>query len=109
MVHKILTGAGFVLNKTYKETRFLSPPKDNYAIFNDSRNTRGADDINLLTDHDITVELYEYTPDPDAETRIEEQFNARGIEFIKQPRYWIAEEQLYQVIYEFSYIQKGGF
>lgn len=108
MVDKILTGAGFILNKTYKEARFLKPPITTYAIYNDSYDRRGADDINLLTEHDITIELYEYEPDPDAEKRIELQLDFLGIEYTRQPRYWISEEQLYQVIYEFSYIQKGA-
>lgn len=108
MVDKILTGAGFVLNKTYKETRFLKPPSTTYAIYNDSFDRRGADDLNLLTEHEITIELYEYSPDPEAEKRIEDQFDALGVEYSRQDRYWISEEQLYQVIYEFSYIQKGA-
>lgn len=108
MVDKILTGAGFVLNKTYKETRFLQPPSKTYAIYNDSYNRRGADDLNLLTEHTITIELYEYSPDPEAEKRIEDQFDALGVEYSRQDRYWIQEEQLYQVIYEFDYIKKGA-
>ena len=108
MVNTILSGAGFVLGETYKETRFLKPPSITYAIYGDYQVHRGADDINLLTDHDITIELYEYKPDPDAERRIEAQFDKLGIEFEKQARYWIQEEQLYQVVYEFSYIEKKG-
>lgn len=108
MVDKILSGAGFVLNETYKETRFLKPPSTTYAIYNDSYERRGADDLNLLTEHEITIELYEYSPDPEAEKRIEDQFDALCVEYTRQDRYWISEEQLYQVIYEFSYIQKGA-
>ena len=33
MVKEILTAAGFVENKTFKETRFLRPPKETYAVF----------------------------------------------------------------------------
>lgn len=106
MVNKILTGAGFVLNKTCKETRFLSAPDTNYAVYDDSRNCRGADYHNLIIEHDITIELYEYSPDPGAEKRIEDQLELNGLEYVKQPRYWIQEEQLYQVIYEFAYIEK---
>lgn len=108
MVNQILTGAGFVLNETYKETRFLKPPRTTYAIYNDSRTRRGADGINLLTEHDITIELYEYAPDPGAEQRIEEQFDALGVEYTRQNRYWIHNEQMYQVIYDFSYTKKGA-
>ena len=107
MVDKILTGAGFVKNETYKETRFLKPPKTTYAIYTDSYDRRGADGLNLITDHYFTIELYEYSPDPEAEKRIEDQLDDLGLEYTKQERYWIQEEQLYQVIYEFSYIQKG--
>lgn len=108
MVDKILSGAGFIKNTTYKETRFLKPPTTTYAIFNDTRDRRGADNINLLTEHEITIELYEYSPDPEAEKRLEDQFDALGVEYTRQDRYWIQEEQLYQLIYEFSYIEKGG-
>lgn len=106
MVNKILTEAGFELNKTYKQTRFLKPPQTTYAIYEDTVNRRGADDVNLITDHDVNIELYEYTPDADAEKRLESVFDKLGIEYIKQARYWIDNEQIYQLIYEFSYTEK---
>jgi len=108
MVNRILTGAGFVLNETYKETRFLKPPKKTYAVYDDTRLSRGPDGLNLIIEHDVRVELYEYAPDPEAETRIENELDSLGIEYTKNSRYWIQEEQLYQVIYEFSYIEKKG-
>lgn len=108
MINKILTDAGFVLNKTYKETRFLTPPRSTYAIYNDSQYVRGGDNINLIREHDVTIEVYMYSPDPTTEKNIEKQFNLHGLEYEKQERYWIQEEQLYQVIYEFSFIEKGG-
>lgn len=108
MVDRVLTGAGFILNTTYKETRFLKPPSTTYAIYNDSRTCRGADGLNLLTEHEITIELYEYSPDPGAEKRIEDQLDALGVEYSRQDRYWIQEEQLYQVVYDFGYVEKKG-
>lgn len=108
MVDNILTGAGFVKNQTYRETRFLKPPAVTYAIFNDTKTNRGADNVNCLVEHEINIELYEYTPDPTAEAAIEAQFDAYGQPYIKQNRYWINEEQLYQVIYEFNYLEKRG-
>lgn len=108
MVNKILTGAGFVLNKTYRETRFLKPPRETYAVYNDSKQERGADYVNCIAEHDASIELYEYAPDPEAEKRIEDQFDVNGIEYTKQSRYWIHDEQLYQVIYDFNYIEKKG-
>lgn len=109
MVNNILSSSGFILNKTYKETRFLTPPKDvTYAVYHDSYERRGADNLNLIKEHDITIEVYEYAPDKATEKNIEDVLDALGIEYVKQDRYWIHEEQLYQVIYEFSYIEKGG-
>lgn len=107
MVDKLLTGAGLVLNKTYRETRFLTPPRDiTYAVYHDTVETRGADNLNLIKEHDVTIEVYEYTPDKETEKKIEAQFDAYAIAYVKQDRYFIQEEQLYQVIYEFNYITK---
>lgn len=108
MVHKILTGAGFVLNKTYRETRFLKPPKSTYAVYNDTQTVRGPDNINAIVFHEVNIELYEYSPDSAAEAAIEAQLDEAGLEYIKQSRYWLSEEQLYQVIYEFNFTEKKG-
>lgn len=105
-VDDILTAAGFVENETYRETRFLTPPSETYAVYNDSIIRRGADNVNLLTEHDVTIELYQYSPDPDSEERIEAQFDSIGQVYEKQERYWLNDEQLYQVIYNFSYLIK---
>ena len=104
MVNIILSATGL----PYKESRFLKPPKTTYAVYSDAIDRRGGDNVNLLTQHDVTVELYEYAKDPDAEKALETQLDANGIEFTKAPRYWIAEEQLFQVVYEFTYFSKGG-
>lgn len=108
MVNKILTGAGFVLNKTYRETRFLKPPSSTYAVYSDTKTVRGPDYVNAITEHEVNIELYEYAPDPAKEAAIEAQLDAVGMPYIKQTRYWIHEEQLYQVIYEFNYSEKRG-
>lgn len=106
MVKRVLTGAGFVEGKTFKETRFLKPPKTTYAVYMDSFTRRGADGLNLIKDHDYTIELYSYTPDPEAEAKIEEALDSLGLEYDKDDRYWIQEEQLYQVVYTFRFIEK---
>ena len=106
MVKDILTGAGFVENKTFKETRFLKPPKTTYAVYMDSFTRRGADALNLIKEHDYTIELYSYKADPEAEARIEAKLDELGLEYDKDDRYWIQEEQLYQVIYTLNYIEK---
>jgi hypothetical protein len=106
MVKKILTEAGFIENKTFKETRFLKAPTDSYCVYMDSFHRRGGDDINLITEHTYTIELYAYRTDPDAEKRIENALDKFGIVFDKDDRYWIESEQLYQTIYTFGYIEK---
>lgn len=106
MVKEILTEAGFVENKTFKETRFIKPPKTTYAIYLLDKARYGSDDANLITEHNDTIELYAYAPDPEAEERIEAVLDAKGIAFEKESRYWLQEEQLYQTIYTYSYIEK---
>lgn len=107
MVREILTAAGFVENETFKATRFLVPPKDvTYAIFFDAIKGRGADNLNLIAEHTVTIEVYEYVPDPESEAAIEAQFDAIGQEYEKSERYWINEEQIYMTVYSFYYVSK---
>ena len=106
MVEKILTGAGLVEGKTFTETCFRVPPKTDYAVYLDDITRRGGDGINLITDHSISIELYEYKKNPNLERKIEAQFDALGVEYEKHSRYWLEKEQLYQVIYDFEYVEK---
>lgn len=103
MVNEILINAGI----KYKETRFKKPPETTFAVYIDDINIRGADSCNLIEEHNISIELYEYNKDSESEARIEEQFNALGLEYHKESRLWLEDEQLYQVVYEFEYICKG--
>ena len=106
MVKRILTEAGFVEDETFTETQFISPPRKTYAVYHDSFTRRGADGVNLLKEHSITIEVYSEFPDPEAEARIEAVLDKYGIEYDKADRYWIQAEQLYQVVYTFDYIEK---
>lgn len=106
MIKTILTDAGFIEGKTFKEVRFIKPPTETYAVYMDSFTARGADGLNLIKDHTYTIELYSDTPDADAEGRIEQSLNDFGFEYDKSERYWIQSEQLYQVVYDFNYIEK---
>lgn len=106
MIKKILTTAGFVENETFRRTRFLQPPLGTYAVYMDDVETDGPDGMNRVYTHSYTVELYEQAPDDAAEARIEEAIDAAGLNYKKQDRYWLQDEQLYQVIYEFIYIEK---
>lgn len=103
MVNTILTNADI----KYKETRFKLPPKTTFAVYNDDVTVRGADSCNLIEEHSVTIELYENEIDKDSEARIEAQFDTFGLEYRKESRLWLENEQLYQVVYEFDYICKG--
>ena len=106
MVKKILTLAGFVEGKTFKETRFLKPPKTTYAVYIDSFTSRGADNKNLVKEHSSSIELYSYKPDPKAESKLEAILDELGIEYEKSERYWLDSEQLYEVVFTFNFIEK---
>lgn len=103
MVTKILTQAGV----PHRKARYTAQPlPDTYAVYFDDRTANGADGINCLITHNITIEVYEAKPDDATEIAIEDALDAAGLEWTSQARYWIAEEQRYQVIYEFTYIEK---
>jgi hypothetical protein len=102
VIKKILTAAGV----EFRRARFLKPPAGTYAVYMDDITTDGPDGINCIFTHDYTVEVYESTPDDAAEEAIESTISAEGLKWTKQDRYWLQDEQRYQVIYEFSYIEK---
>lgn len=103
MVNDILTEAGV----KYRRGRYTAKPfPATYAVYRDEREAGGADGVNCLITHNITIEVYEREPDDAAEAAIEAALDARGIEWTSQDRYWLPDEQRYQVIYEFTYIEK---
>lgn len=106
MVKDILTEAGFVEGETFEETQFINPPDTTYAVFMDSFTRRGADKVNLLKEHSITIEIYSEFPDPEAEARLEAVLDYYGIEYDKADRIWIQSEQLYVTEYTFDFITK---
>lgn len=103
MIEELLTAAGV----KHKETRFVRQPEETYAVYFDDVTADGPDGYNRIFTHDVTVEVYEPKPDPNAEAAIEAELDARGLPWTKQARYWIADANRYQVIYEFTYITKN--
>lgn len=95
------------LNIPYKKTRFLKAPSSSYIVYLHDQVSRGADIKNLIKENDITLELYSYSQDEDSHRKIENALDERGIEYKKQSSYWIETEQIYQTVYDFSYITKG--
>lgn len=104
MISEILTAAGIA---HHRRSRFPKPPDGTYAVWSDDIESDGPDGMPpAIFYHSVTVELYEPRPDDAAELAMEAQLGARGLHWTKQDRYWISSEQLYQVIYEFSYTEK---
>lgn len=103
MIETILNAAGV----PFRRSRFLKPPAGTYAVYTDDIATDGPDGMNRIFHHDITVEVYEAKPDDKTEAAIEAALDAQGLHYTKQDRYWLQDEQRYQVIYEFSYIIKN--
>lgn len=103
MVKEILTAAGI----KERGSRFAKPPAGTYAVWFDDIETDGPDGMPpCIFTHSCTIELYEPKKDPAAEEDLERELNAAGLKWTKQARYWISSEQIYQVIYEFTYIEK---
>ena len=110
MIKDILTAAGV----EHRRGRFIRPPAGTYAVWFDDVSTEGADPVTPDTPgglpriyhHDVRVELYESKPDDKKEAALEAEFNARGIPWTKEDRYWLQDEQRYQVLYNFSYTAK---
>lgn len=102
MIETILKAAGL----PFWQGRALTEPAETYAIYFDEVTADGPDGYNRIFTHDVTVELYEPAQDDAAEAAVEAELNARGIPWTKQARYWLDNVRRYQVIYEFSYIEK---
>ena len=108
MTADILNAAGV---KT-RQGRFLRMPDETYAVFFDDKTVEAADRVTTdgrlpgIVTHDVTIEVYEPTPDDKAEAAIEAELDARGLSWTKQGRIWVDDAQRYQVIYEYSYTEK---
>lgn len=106
MIEEILLSAGL----PFRKSRFLNPPDDTYAVYTDDIDTDGADyvgrdssDIPIIVMHSLTIELYEPSLDDAAEEAMESALSSAGLAWTKQDRYWLQEEQRYQVVYETNY------
>lgn len=89
-----------------KPARYPNPPAGTYAVFFDDVTADGPDGFNRIFTHGVMVELYEAAPDPEAEAAFEAELDARGLHYDKQARYWLDNIKRYQVIYEYTYIEK---
>lgn len=103
MTKEILAAAGI----RERGSRFTKPPAGTYAVWFDDITTDGPDGMapRIFT-HSVTVELYEPKPDKAAVEALEAQLSANGLHWTKQDRLWIKQENMYQTIYEFTYLVK---
>lgn len=103
MIGEILAAVGI----KERGSRFLKPPAGTYAVWMDDIETDGPDGMppRIFT-HNCTIELYEPKKDEAAVAALEAELTSRGLKWTKQDRYWLTTEQMYQTIYEFSYIEK---
>ena len=102
MIETILKAA--VLS--FRQARYADPPASTYVVYFDEVTADGPDGLNRIFTHDITVELYEPRQDATAEAAIEAAIDAQGLHWAIQSRYWLKSINRYQVIYEFSYVEK---
>lgn len=106
MVNKILTAA----RVKHRRGRLTGQKAPTEAVYLDDITTEQGPDLfpgaPLLIRHDITVELYEDKPDDASEVAVEKAIIAAGLHYTKQDRVWIQSEQMYQVLYEFTYYEK---
>lgn len=103
MVEEILTMAGV----KHRRNRFPKPPAGTYAVWTDYVDTDGPDGMPpSIYRHRPSIELYEPYPDEETEAKVEAAMDAYNIHWYKQDRYWIDDEQIYQTVYEFSYVEK---
>lgn len=104
MIKEIAKAAGLKL----RESRHQKPQGTPYGVYMDAVEAGGADGVNCIRTHSYTLEIYSPKADEadEIETAIEDALDARGIPWTKQGRYWLADEQRYQEIYEFSHIEK---
>lgn len=103
MITELLQSAGL----TFRHVRFLKPPQCTYAVWLDNMETDGGDNQKSgIFEHNYTVEIYEPTPDDASEQAIETALDTAGIQYNKQDRYWLQDEQRYQTVYDFIITNK---
>lgn len=107
ILNDILEGAGFVNEKTYRQTRFVTAPRETYCTWDVNESYRGTDDFEIvIKQSDFSIDLYQSEPDERPEMRIEKQLILHELPFTKSTRDFIQAEKLYQTTYEFTFLEK---
>lgn len=103
MVKQILEAIGLEENKTYKRTRFLKVPKEDFAVYFDDADARGSDYENLILRHEVRVEFYSYGSACAYEAAFEKELNRLGIPWSRSDRAWLNDGQCFVTMYYFDY------
>lgn len=90
-----------------KRNRWAKPPAGTYIVWTDYVETDGADGMPpSIYKHDVSFEMYSPKQDEETERLIESVLGSYGRQWVRQDRYWLDDEQVYQTVYDFSYIEK---
>ncbi len=96
-------------NLSIKELRYLNVPPLPFNLFIDDQNFRGADKLNNIIEHNISIEHYSETITKDEELNeekiIENFLNKEGIEYSKE-REWLSSEKMWVTVYSFIILEK---
>ena len=90
-------GTGF----KWKELRYLKAPALPWFIYIDNTDVRGADVLNNIIEHDLTLEYYYEEKNIQNEKTIENFLNSEDFQYAKNTE-WLEDEQLYVTIYEIN-------
>lgn len=82
----------------WKELRYLKTPKLPYFIFIDDIYTRGADSLNNIIEHNLTLEHYSEVVDEENEKIIKDFLDKEDLNYEKN-REWLSEEEMWITIF----------
>ena len=88
---------------------FNNPPDDTYAVYNEEITRRGADLVNCITEHEVTIEVYAYDfADERAVLRVAAVLDRHALPYKKYETTYINSEHLFQTRFELSFTSKDG-
>lgn len=90
----------------YKETRFIKPPSGAYVVYDDDYSTGGADGLNLVKRHSVTLQLFTNDRGTEEQAVIEAALDGAGFEWEKDAAAWEDQAQRYQTNYYFDFVEK---
>ena len=99
-----------LLEKTglpYAACAFNNPPKETYAVYYEEITRRGADLLNCITEHEVTIEVYAYDfHDERAVRMVADVLDGHALEYKRYETTYINSEHLFQTRFELSFTNK---